>query len=275
MNLARKARRLLGRPEPFRASAYWKKTDIINWLVKTHGYRSYLEICTVGTGGCFREIDGSTLLICHRLMSRCPDDFSDGMTIDFRIAGSDIWDCVQQLKTRQLRYDVILVDPWHEYHPSYRAIEAALELVAERGTIIVHDCLPPTKRCANPTYLPGEWCGVTYKAFIDFVLSRGDITYQTVDVDYGCGIIRKRRFDGDKMFRPTMSNIGKRLFSALIPRPARAGSTLERDRLVSEWKRIGNEFSLAFSFLHKNKRALLKLVSVRQFRRSDRQLYCS
>jgi len=205
-------------------------------------------------------------------MYRCPDDFFDGMPIDFRIAGADISECVRQLKAQQHRYGVILVDPFHEYNSSYRDIEAALDLVAEHGTIIVHDCLPPTEEYASPTYVPGNWCGLTYKAYLDLVLSRDDITYQTVDVDYGCGIIRKRGFDGGGMFRPTMSQIAERLFSAVIERPARGGGKIDRDALVTEWKGIGNEFRLAFRFLHKNKRALLNLVSVPQFRRFDRQL---
>lgn len=88
-------------------------------------------------------------------MSQCPDDFSDGMPIDFRASGPDIGYYIRQLIERPFRYDVILVDPWHEYQPSYDAIAAALELVAERGTIIVHDCFPPNKECVSPTHTPG------------------------------------------------------------------------------------------------------------------------
>ena len=193
------------------------------------------------------------------------------MGIDFRIAGSDIRDRVQKLKAQELRYDVILVDPWHEYASSCQVIDAALHLVAEGGTIVVHDCLPPNEGCASPTHVPGEWCGVTYKAYLDCVLSRDDITYQTLDVDYGCGIIRKRGFNDGRKYRLPLLGIVMRLFWAFTRRTARAGLEREPNGLEVEWRRIGNEFDLAFAFLHKNKRALLNLISVRQFRRFERR----
>ena len=42
---------------------------------------------------------------------------------------------------------------------------------------------------ASPSPIAGEWCGVSYKAFLDFVLDRNDLDYCTVDIDYGCGVI--------------------------------------------------------------------------------------
>ena len=58
---------------------------------------------------------------------------------------------------------------------------------------------------ASPTPIGGEWCGVSYKAFLDFVLSRNDLDYCTVDIDYGCGVIFKQRLidaQGLKLGRP-------------------------------------------------------------------------
>jgi hypothetical protein len=53
---------------------------------------------------------------------------------------------------------------------------------------VVHDCRPPREEIAGPEYIPGEWCGVTYKAYVDLVVA-GNLSYLTVDTDCGCGVI--------------------------------------------------------------------------------------
>ncbi len=232
----------------------WKKTDIINHLAAAGGYHSYLEICTTKTGNDYQEIDRSKFPTCHRLMFRCPDGFSDGLAVDFAVAGLDISQCVRQIKERHHSYDVILVDPWHEYEPSYRALEAALDLVAERGMIIVHDCLPPTPKHASPDYAPGPWCGVTYKAYLDFVLTREDIAYFTIDADFGCGVIRKVGLRTDTL-------------SALDSIGAGRVNAQDRTALIGKWTNLGDDFDASYRLLHDHKRELLNLVSVRQFLR--------
>lgn len=57
--------------------------------------------------------------------------------------------------------------------------------------MVVHDCSPPDEALTSPDFVPGEWCGVTYRAYLDFVLARRDLRYLTVDTDYGCGVVRK------------------------------------------------------------------------------------
>jgi hypothetical protein len=42
-----------------------------------------------------------------------------------------------------------------------------------------------------PKYIPGEWCGVSYRPYVDFISQRNDLAVYTVDTDYGCGVIRK------------------------------------------------------------------------------------
>src|SRR4051794_13755582 len=98
----------------------WIKTDIINHLAEVRGYRRYLEICTPLTGNEFARIDRPRFDICHRLMYRCPEDFTDDMPIEFRAAELDISGCLQDSRLQGAEYDIILVDSWHEYEPSYR-----------------------------------------------------------------------------------------------------------------------------------------------------------
>jgi hypothetical protein len=64
-------------------------------------------------------------------------------------------------------------------------------LIRQGGTLVVHDCLPPRSENAVPNYIQGEWCGVSYQAYVDFISERHDLAVYTVDTDYGCGVIRK------------------------------------------------------------------------------------
>src|SRR5262249_11845735 len=45
----------------------------------------------------------------------------------------------------------------------------------------------------SPTFAASDWSGESYRSYLDFVLTRDDLDYCTVDVDFGCGIIFKNR----------------------------------------------------------------------------------
>jgi hypothetical protein len=118
----------------------------------------------------------------------------------------------------------------------------AFSLLSERGTLIVHDCLPDSAEIAspNPPPVPGPpWCGVTYKAFLDFVLKRG-LNYLTVDTDYGCGIITK----AEGILGP----------QALPPA-----------HLAGAWRATGNDFDAAYRLLELHRNELLNLESAQTF----------
>jgi hypothetical protein len=219
------------------------KADLINHLAAVHGYRRYLELCSSTTGFRFALIDRSKLE-CHRLMYRCPDQYSDGLEIHFRSSDLDITECLREIGQRQLRYDIVLVDPFHEYESSLRDIAAAFDLILPGGTIVVHDCLPSSEDLAAPQFIPGAWCGVTYKAYLDFVTARDDLAYYTVDTDYGCGVIRKPSGD--------------------LPSPMPT-ATPEHRELIERWQRMVNDFESAFRFFQQNQRGLLKLRTTNEF----------
>ena len=156
------------------------------------GYRRYLELCCDTTGWLYAKIDRTRLTDCRRLMYRRPADFAaDGLPIDYRSATLDIGACLDQIADEGPAFDIILVDSWHEYETSRRDLDAAFRLIGPGGTLVVHDCLPPRAEIAGPDFREGEWCGVSYQAYIDFVTARDDLAYCTVDVDYGCGVIEK------------------------------------------------------------------------------------
>jgi hypothetical protein len=178
-------------------------------------------------------------------MYRCPLDYSDGWPIDFRSVGLDISACVRSIRDRGYRYDCILVDPWHEYGASMRDLAEALSLLTDRGTIVISDCLPRTAALAAPDSIAGEWCGTTSNAYLDFVLARANLEYRTVDIDYGCGIIRER---------------------SSLARLCRWWPTSRRRKaLIAQRRGLGNDFSKTLCVLPQDRALLYNLRSLDDF----------
>jgi hypothetical protein len=217
-----------------------KKYHIVNALIAGRGYRRYLEICTPITGGQFSRIDRTPLQCCHRLMYRCAADFEDNLEVTFRNAE----DRILCRPDAAVPYDIVLVDPFHSFECSARDLSLAFELVRPGGMMVVHDCSPAGKEICGPEFHGGCWCGVTYCAYIEFVLCRHDLTYCTVDTDFGCGMIHKV--------------------------DAGRGDIESRRRLWELWSQAKEQTDDMFNFFSGHRRELLNLVSVRKFRAAER-----
>ncbi len=218
-----------------------------------HGYRNYLELCAATTGQRYEEID-RRLLSCRRLSYLTSDQHADGLGTDYRSAGREIGACLAQMAQDGFAFDIALVDPWHEYETSWRDLNEAFRLLPEGGRLVVHDCLPTRAEIVEPYYREGvpEWCGVTYQAYVDFVHSRNDLAFYTVDCDYGCGVIRKK---------PRTGRLGMRARTA-----ASMVRRLPQRRLRRRWleaKQAGGEE--VFAFFLANRAPLLNLISVEAF----------
>jgi hypothetical protein len=95
---------------------------------------------------------------------------------------------------------------------------------------------------------------VTYKGYLDFVLSRKDLDFCTIDTDYGCGVIRLNGADRSPS------------------RPAeRATAPEDRDRIVEQWMRLDDDYDAAFKLLMAHSGALLNLVTVKEFLAAERR----
>jgi hypothetical protein len=240
------------------------KMEIVNSLADALGYRRYLEICTSTTGFCYAQLDRSRYNNYHRLMYNCPEDYSDGLPIDFRSPTFEISECLKQIEARNLRFDVILVDPYHAYDTSRRDLEAAFGLIVEGGRLVVHDCLPcEGGAVVSPTFIPGLWCGVTYKAYIDFVSDRDDLEYTTVDTDMGCGIVYKLR----------RSERLRHKFLRWFPGNSSSvdsAASRKQKALLETWRQLGDDFDAVYRFFDVHKALLLKLTSPENFLPSQR-----
>jgi hypothetical protein len=174
-------------------------------------------------------------------MYRCPDGYDDGMAVDYRSADLDIGACLESIREEGRIFDVALIDSWHEFGTSWRDLVEGFRLIRAGGSLVVHDGLPPSAEIAVPQYVPGEWCGVSYRAYVDFISERNDLAVYTVDTDYGCGVIRK------------------------LAEPSQANATGAGLELLCDWRSKRDDPMAAFAFFQAHKRVLVNLITTDEF----------
>jgi len=172
-------------------------------------------------------------------MYRCPDEFDDGMKIDFRTPVPCSMELVRRIYgdgAGMAPYDIVFVDPFHTYEASMMDLLGGYCLLRPGGIMVVHDCCPDDPAVVGSEFVPGSWCGVTYQAFLDFVLARDDLRYYTVDCDWGCGVVLK-------------------------PETASRAENYRR----FEWFAASRDEGVRFTYFTENRHALLKLRSIDEF----------
>lgn len=93
------------------------------------------------------------------------------------------------------KYDLIAIDPFHEYYESKRDLNLLSSFLTDSGILISHDCYPKSKEMAYPHFNEGGWCGETYIAFVEFAYNNPNIFYAVLNTDTGIGIISKSYFE--------------------------------------------------------------------------------
>ena len=230
-----------------------RKFDIVNRLVSQYRLTKYLEIATPTTGLEFDRVDRGALELRHRVMSHCANDFDDGLEITYKVHDQDLRSSIKLIHTRRIGYDIVFVDPYHTYEDSWEAISGAVKIVAPGGFVVIHDCNPPSAELARPEFMEGDWCGVTYLAYLDFVTGNTRLEYLTVDTDFGCGVIRK----------PARQSVWKAISSVI---PADLGKKANRRRKARRWRqRPIRDFDAAYTFFDRDRDNLLNLVTPEEF----------
>jgi hypothetical protein len=93
----------------------------------------------------------------------------------------------------EMRFDVVFVDGDHSHPQSLRDVERALDHLAERGVVLVHDCNPPHAAAASPDSADaddGPWCGEVYKTVVA-LRARNGLSVRTLDTDFGIAVVRR------------------------------------------------------------------------------------
>jgi len=157
------------------------RIEIINGLIKKNGYKSYLEI-GVQAGHCFSQI------VCENKIGVDPDKSSAATN---HKTSDDYFKSIT-FKDARKKFDIIFIDGLHHSEQVIKDIENSLLHLNEGGTIVMHDCLPTSKRMQEiPLQEQCEWTGDTWRAFLLNRIISSDLDMCVVDCDWGCGIIRR------------------------------------------------------------------------------------
>jgi hypothetical protein len=218
-----------------------RKYEIARLLGKRYAYTSYLEVCTPTTGLTYSSVDKEQFSRRVRVMYLCPPGFSDGGQIDFSVESENGEELFEKLIRSGERFDVVFVDPYHTYSASLRDLVYGLQLVKPNGIVLVHDCFPPNEFAASPTFISGEWCGLTFAAYLDVILFKPEIQYFTIDSDYGCGVIYR---------------------AGEFPQFQYASKNSE---LIQQWRMLSLQEK--YAFFEKHHHELLNLISTDEFQK--------
>ena len=167
-----------------------QRFDIINHLIKTNGYKSFLEIGTQA------KINFSSVQVERKV---CVDPDPDA-NADFQIPSDDFF--ARNTET----FDIVFVDGLHHADFAYRDIVNSLKILNKGGSIVVHDVIPFSYEAQiiplEKAYTIGTvaWNGDVWKAWVKLRTERSDLLMRCVNEDHGCGIINfTRKGEGDSM----------------------------------------------------------------------------
>tara|TARA_Y100000004_G_C8838278_1_gene379338 strand:- start:49 stop:723 length:675 start_codon:yes stop_codon:yes gene_type:complete len=194
--------------------------DIINYLIEKNNYVNYLEVGVRAPQACFNRI------IAEHKDGVDPVPLGVG-EVNYPITSDDFFEFI---KGHDIKYDIIFIDGLHVYEQVKKDIENSLNHLTENGSIVMHDCSPPSEWHQRPEseYTGhGEWNGTTWKAYAELRCTRDDLTMSVLDTDYGVGVIQK----GEQKV----------------------------------WETDDYKKCIEYSFLEKNRKDLLNLISCEEF----------
>jgi len=198
--------------------------DLINYFIEKNDYLNYLEIGVRAPQACFNRI------IATHKDAVDPSPLNPG-EINYPITSDEFFDLLKDHP--EIKYDVIFIDGLHLYEQVKKDIDNSLKHLTDNGTILMHDCSPPTVHHQRENYedyttpAGSAWNGTTWKAFVEKRCTNPNLYMGVVDTDYGVGVIKK----GSQKI----------------------------------WKNADVETCMTYDYLDKNRTELLNLLSVEQF----------
>jgi len=110
-----------------------------------------------------------------------------------KINNYDIIQHSELTKLNYKKYDIICLDPYHEYAESTSDLNFLSSLLSDQGVMLIHDCCPPKKEYSTSKFKKGWWCGVTYVCLVEHSYNNPELFYGVINNDNGVGIISKQK----------------------------------------------------------------------------------
>lgn len=131
------------------------------------------------------------------------------------------------------KYDIIFIDGLHIFEQVYKDIINSLNCLEKNGTIVVHDCNPIMEITQRRIRESDAWHGDVWKSILKLRIENPNVEIYTVDTDEGCSIIR---FGYQDLLKSDVEN------------------------------------PYTFEYLNKNRRNVLNLITVDEFKKKINQI---
>ena len=164
-------------------------------LYKTEKYKKILFVRTYTTGHWLDEllVDDSSITRILYDTNHITNKICHKSTIV--VDTLDLKDTIISLDTK---FDLICLDPFHEYNHSIRDLLILSPFLTEIGVLLCHDCFPSNINSAYHTFKHGVWSGITYVAFVQLAYTYPKFFYAVLNIDTGIGIMSKTYMNGLK-----------------------------------------------------------------------------
>lgn len=162
------------------------RTDIINHLIKTRGYKSYLEIGVQG------GINFDAVEIEYKIGVDPDPTVTSNYTLHsdifFYNNQEGVW--TAHHTGEPMTFDLIFIDGLHHSDQVLKDIYNSSKILNPGGIIVVHDANPQEEAHQLRDFQPGTWNGDVWKALA--WLQAVGVKIETVDTDQGCALIEKQ-----------------------------------------------------------------------------------
>lgn len=152
--------------------------DLIQYLINKYRLKSYLEI-GIQFGQTFNRIQ------CERKVGVDPK--ADPQENIFPLTSDEFFGQNSEV------FDIIFIDGLHLYEQVVVDIVNSWNSLSINGFVVLHDCLPMCKEMCGRAAIISQWTGDVWKAVVWFNEYYPEIGCCVLDIDYGCGVIKKSK----------------------------------------------------------------------------------
>jgi hypothetical protein len=209
---------------------YSDRTDLLKYLVQRFQSKKYLEI------GCQGDLN----------FNQMREIVESAIGVDPISGGTHRLTSDEFFQQNSEQFDLIFVDGDHTALQVWRDIKNSLLALADNGVVVIHDLNPRLKDRSEKMDTTVWLNSDGWKAAVAMRLTR-DYEMVIVDIDHGCGVIRKRR---------NRHGLPKDLAEAVLR--AGDGGGLSSSELVTE--------GLVYEDLERYREDFLRLMSLVQMR---------
>ena len=153
------------------------RTMILDYLAQRFGYKTYLEI-GVAKAENLAELGHPF----HYMVSVDPDP--DAIRATYRMTSDEFFE--RNFES----FDLIFVDGLHRHGQAYKDVLNALDCMNVGGTVVMHDCSPPSEIHQRVPRSQYHWTGDVWRAYLQLREIK-ELYMEVIDTDFGVGIIQQ------------------------------------------------------------------------------------